>query len=133
MNHVTTIKMLKVAGPMVETELFVEEELELGLFGEGTLQIIKTPDDQSFLVSPDEVRKLIIGLQKGLSKLAPSSGSSKHLARRKVLKNDTLSSCAIISSQSVRWLIAVNSLLRYVLTVFRLSREAHLGREEHPR
>ncbi len=74
MNHITTVKMLKV-GPRVETELFVEEELELELFGEGALQIIKTPDEQSFFVSPDEVRKLIAGLQKGLSKIAPSSGT----------------------------------------------------------
>ncbi len=35
MNRITTVKMLKVGGPMVETELFVEEELELELFGEG--------------------------------------------------------------------------------------------------
>jgi hypothetical protein len=76
MNHITTVKMLKVGGPMVETKLFIEEELELELFGEGALQIIKTPDDQSFFVSPDEVRKLIAGLQKGLSKIAPSSGTS---------------------------------------------------------
>jgi hypothetical protein len=76
MNHVTTIKMLKVAGPSAETELFAEEELQLELYGDGSLQIIKTPDEQSFFIAPDEAKKLIAGLQKGLIKVVSSSGMS---------------------------------------------------------
>ncbi len=39
MNHVTTIKMLKVAGPSAETELFAEEELQLELYGDGSCRL----------------------------------------------------------------------------------------------
>jgi hypothetical protein len=76
MNHVATIKMLKVGGPSADTDLFAEEELELELYGNGTLQIIKTPDEQSFFISPDEVKKLIAGLQKGLSRVVSTTGMS---------------------------------------------------------
>ena len=74
MDHIATVKLLRVGNDNGESELLSEGELELELYGDGALQIIEMPEEQSFFISRDEVRKLIAGLQKGLSKVVPKSG-----------------------------------------------------------
>ena len=75
MDHIATVRLLKVGNYHRESELLSEGELELELYWDGALQIIEMPEEQSFFISPDEVRKLIAGLQKGLSKIGPQSGT----------------------------------------------------------
>jgi len=74
MDHIATVILLKVGNYNRESELLSEGELELELYGDGALQIIEIPE-QSFFISPDEVRKLIAGLQKGLSKIVSGPGT----------------------------------------------------------
>jgi len=74
-GHIATVKLLRVGNDNEELELLGEGESELELYGDGVLQIIEIPEERSFFISPDEVRKLIAGLQKGLSKIVPKSGT----------------------------------------------------------
>ena len=75
MDHIASVRLLKVGNDNEELELLGEGELELELYGDGVLQIIEIPGEQSFFISPDEARKLIAGLHKGLSKIVPRSGT----------------------------------------------------------
>jgi len=69
MEHLASIKLMPTAD---ETDA---GNLELELYWDGTLQVIKIPEDKSFFISHDEVIKLIDGLQKGLAKILPRATS----------------------------------------------------------
>jgi hypothetical protein len=73
MEHLATIKLMsetnKEAG-----------DLELELYWNGTVQIIKTPQQKSFFLAADQVRKLIAALQEGLRKLPPQNSETTRVS-----------------------------------------------------
>ena len=64
MEHLATVELLP--DPRQEPQNGVPEHLEIEVLRDGSVLIIKTPDQRSFQLSQEQTKKLIAVLQRGL-------------------------------------------------------------------
>lgn len=74
MEHLATIKLIS------ETAKENAGDLDLELYWNGTVQIIKTSQQESFFLAADQAKKLITALEEGLRRLPPEDSAMNRIS-----------------------------------------------------